>query len=136
MPQTLRYGVPEKKAIADVTRAQRKHGMKSASKYDFHALRTTFVTIAIKNGFAIDKLRALTGHATVEIVMRHYFKPKGTDFSNELAQAMPQALTTIVSPKQILASTSQQGKLDDVVSKLSTLSDKELMKVKKLLQKI
>jgi integrase len=90
-----------KAAIANVTRVKRKHGMKEASKYDFHCLRTTFVTLAISNGLSIDKLRALTGHATVEIVMRHYFKPKGTDFSDELAEVMPEALTVTTKPKQL-----------------------------------
>ena len=124
-----------KTAIEEITRVKRKHGMKAASKYDFHALRTTFVTIAIKNGISIDKLRALTGHATVEIVMRHYFKPKGTDFSNELAQAMPEALTGTREVKQLPPPTSQQGQLDEIVTKLSTLSPKELKKIAKILNK-
>ena len=141
-----------KKAIATVTRVKRKHGIKSASKYDFHALRTTFVTIAIKNGISIDKLRALTGHATVEIVMRHYFKPKGTDFSNELAQVMPQALTDTSEVRQLPPPAPRRGidknhrlpvgmarsvgkKLDNVTALLETLSEAEITKLKKLLQK-
>jgi len=80
-------------AIAKVTRTKRVVGMMSASRYDFHCLRTTFVTLAISRGFSIDKLRALTGHTTVDLVMRHYFKPKGSDFAEQLAKAMPGVLT-------------------------------------------
>jgi len=29
----------------------------------------------------------------VEIVMRHYFKPKGTDFADKLEKALPDVLT-------------------------------------------
>ncbi len=82
-----------KKTIAEVTRTPRSVGVRAASIYDFHALRTTFVTLAISAGVSVDKLRALTGHTTVEIVMRHYFKPKGTDFADELRKALPAILT-------------------------------------------
>ena len=77
------------------TRVKRKVGVKEASRYDFHCLRTTFVTLAISAGMSVDKLRALTGHATVDLVMRHYFKPKGTDFAEELKKALPAVLTRV-----------------------------------------
>lgn len=80
-------------AIRDVTRTARAVGLKAASKYDFHGLRTTFVTLALNAGVGVDKLKALTGHHTVETVMRHYFKPRGTDARNELRAALPASLT-------------------------------------------
>ncbi len=80
-------------AIRDVTRTARTVGLKAASKYDFHGLRTTFVTLALSAGVGVDKLKALTGHHTVETVMRHYFKPKGTDVREELRAALPASLT-------------------------------------------
>jgi len=64
----------ECRRIAEVTRQKRTVGMMSASKYDFHALRTTFVTLAISAGIGIEKLKALTGHATVDVAMRQYYK--------------------------------------------------------------
>ena len=67
--------------------------MNAASKYDFHCLRTTFVTLAISAGVSADKLRALTGHSTVDTVLKHYFKPKGIDFAEELKAALPDVLT-------------------------------------------
>jgi len=39
-----------KKAIARVTRAPREVGQKAASVRDWHALRTTFVTLALSAG--------------------------------------------------------------------------------------
>jgi integrase len=80
-------------AIKAVTQTQRHIGVRAASKYDFHALRTTFVTLAINGGISIDKLRALTGHQTVDIVLKHYFKPKGTDVADDLEKALPKILT-------------------------------------------
>jgi integrase len=82
-----------KEIVKDVTRVDRETGVRRASKYDFHALRTTFVTLALSAGIGIEILKALTGHATVEIVMRHYFKPRGSDFADQLTQAMPKVLT-------------------------------------------
>jgi integrase len=82
-----------KEAIRNVTRVSRTLGNRKASKYDFHALRTTFVTLALSAGVGIDILKALTGHATVDIVYRHYFKPKGSDFAKQLNDAMPSSLT-------------------------------------------
>jgi integrase len=82
-----------KRLIQNSTLTKREFGNRLASKYDFHALRTTFVTLALSAGIGVEILKALTGHATVEIVMRHYFKPKGSDFINELTKAMPKVLT-------------------------------------------
>lgn len=118
-----------KRAVATITREERTVGKRSASLYDFHALRTTFVTIAISNGFSIDKLRALTGHATVEIVLKHYFKPKGTDFSNELEKAMPESLTGTPRMLQIEADQAPMNPVDQIaqlMGKLSRTQKKEL----------
>jgi len=86
-------GAHMKADIASVTQKKRTIGKRAASVRDFHSLRTTFVTLAISAGVSVDKLRALTGHATVDLVMRHYFRPKGTDFAEELEKALPDILT-------------------------------------------
>ena len=67
--------------------------MRAASTYDFHALRTSFVTLAISGGVSLDKVRALTGHKTVDLVLRHYFKPKASELAADLARALPEVLT-------------------------------------------
>ncbi len=84
-----------KKQLKDTTRKARTVGRRDASKYDFHSLRTTFVTLALTGPEPMprEKLIALTGHSTVETAMRHYFKPEGKDFRKELEAAMPQSLS-------------------------------------------
>jgi len=95
LPDTGARGDSVKSSIRAVTRRGRSIGMRDASKYDFHALRTTFVTLAIggKNPMPVEKVIALTGHKTVETAMKFYFKPEGSDYKNELEAAMPQSLT-------------------------------------------
>jgi len=95
LPDTSAKGDSVKQTIKDVTRKSRTVGMRAASKYDFHALRTTFVTLAIggKNPMPVEKVIALTGHRTVETAMKYYFKPQGTDYKNELEAAMPKSLS-------------------------------------------
>jgi len=95
LPDTSARQDSIKQAIKDVTRKSRTTGMRDASKYDFHALRTTFVTLALSgdNPMPVEKLIALTGHRTVKTAMKYYFKPKGSDFRNELEAAMPKSLS-------------------------------------------
>lgn len=95
LPDAIVKGDSIKQAVKDITRQARTVGMRDASKYDFHALRTTFVTLAIggKNPMPVEKVIALTGHQTVETAMKYYFKPEGADFKNELEAAMPRSLS-------------------------------------------
>ena len=82
----------QRAAIEQVTLQERKCGFYRASVRDFHSLRTTFVTLAINGGIPIDKLRVLTGHRTVDMVLRHYYKPRGADLAADLAKALPKVI--------------------------------------------
>jgi integrase len=85
---------PSIKADIDrVTRVAREHGKKAASIRDWHALRSTFVTLALAAGVPVELVRRVTGHATVEIVLKHYFRPDREQFKQALAGAMPGILT-------------------------------------------
>jgi len=86
-----RNGVKE--AIARVTRVEREHGQRAGSVRDWHALRTTFVTLALSAGVPIELVRRVTGHATVDVVLRHYFRPDREQFRAALTNAMPGVLT-------------------------------------------
>jgi integrase len=97
--------------VDTLTRVERKFGTRHASKYDFHALRTTFVTLALSAGIGVEVLKALTGHATVEIVMRHYFKPKGSDFADQLTKAMPAVLTATPNALKRIAGKRKIGEV-------------------------
>ncbi|MFH1970565.1 MAG: tyrosine-type recombinase/integrase, partial [Verrucomicrobiota bacterium] len=79
--------------IARITRVTREHRQRAASVRDWHALRSTFVTLALAAGVPVELVRRVTGHATVEIVLKHYFRPDREQFKQALAGAMPGILT-------------------------------------------
>lgn len=83
------------KTIARVTRVKREKGMgmRSASVRDWHALRTTFVTLALSAGVPLELVRRVTGHATADIVLKHYFRPDRKQFRAALIDAMPDVIT-------------------------------------------
>ena len=82
-----------KKSIARVTRVDRDQGVRSASVRDWHALRTTFVTMALSAGVPLELVRRVTGHATADIVLKHYFRPDREQFRTALIDAMPDVIT-------------------------------------------
>jgi len=82
-------------AIAKLTRTKRKEGQGklSASVRDWHALRTTFVTLALSAGVPLEIVKRITGHRTADIVMTHYFRPDREQFKEALNVALPGVLT-------------------------------------------
>ena len=90
----LRVQCPSiKAAVRRVTQTTREHGQRAASVRDWHALRSTFVTLALAAGVPVELVRRVTGHATVEIVLKHYFRPGRAEFKAALTGAMPAVLT-------------------------------------------
>jgi integrase len=127
LPETNGTGINA--AIREVTRTRRAVGLKSASRYDFHALRTTFVTLALNAGISVEKLKALTGHSLVETVMRHYYKPRGTDSRAELEAALPDVLTgNGATPKQIGAGVAGLARQLQALSKTDRAALAKLLK--------
>lgn len=76
-----------------LTRVSRPVGKLSASLYDWHALRTTFVTLALSAGVPLELVRRVTGHGTVAVVLEHYFRPDREQFKAALTNALPAVLT-------------------------------------------
>ena len=74
-------------------RVRRKNGTRRASTMDFHSFRVTWVTLALSRGIPMDLVRLVTGHRTVEIVLKHYFKPRREDLRQALQKNMPALLT-------------------------------------------
>ncbi len=68
---------------------ERQQGLVRASIRDFHAFRTTWVTLALKAGVPVETVRLVTGHKTVEIVTENYFNPSQRDIRDALKAAMP-----------------------------------------------
>jgi integrase len=44
------------------------------SVYDWHSFRTTWVTRALEAGWTVPQVQQVTGHGTVDVVLKHYFK--------------------------------------------------------------
>ena len=82
-----------KSASARLTRVARDKGERAASVWDWHTLRTTWVTLALASGVPETTVRIVTGHATVELVLKHYFKPNRDQLRTTLANALPDVLT-------------------------------------------
>lgn len=76
------------------TTLERKTGIIKASVRDFHALRTTWITLALMQGLPLELVQTVTGHATAEIVMQHYFKPHREQLKTALQKCMPALLTS------------------------------------------
>jgi len=95
-----------KSAMARVSRIDRDTGQRAASVRDWHALRATWVTLALSAGVPVELVRRVTGHATVEVVLKHYFRPDREQFKAALTGALPEVLTGKVEnqkPKAELA---------------------------------
>lgn len=75
-------------------RIERPDGLKQASVRDFHALRTTWITLALMSGMPLELVQTVTGHATAEIVMQHYFKPQREQLRSAMQKALPGLLAS------------------------------------------
>jgi integrase len=78
--------------IKDTQRDNENASQKSSIK-DFHSLRTTWITMALSAGVPMELVRRVTGHSTVEVVLKHYFRPKREEFRHALESSLPKALT-------------------------------------------
>lgn len=72
---------------------ERENGGRAASVRDFHSFRVTWVTLALTAGVPLELVQKVTGHKTVDIVLKHYFQPGREDFRRALHAAMPKLLT-------------------------------------------
>jgi integrase len=89
--------------------AMRPQGMKKVNQRGFHALRSTWVTLALTAGVPVDLVRKVTGHTTVETVLVHYFQPGREDFRRTLEKAMPALLTNGAPTREEQVRTILEG---------------------------
>ncbi|HPA17483.1 MAG TPA: tyrosine-type recombinase/integrase [Verrucomicrobiae bacterium] len=100
--------------------AVRGKGLRRASIRDFHSFRVTWVTLALTAGVPLELVQRVTGHKTVDIVLKHYFQPGREEFRRALQDAMPRLLTAGAQrgPKEamlaILEKTSARTWIRDV----------------------
>lgn len=71
----------------------RQVGVRRASLRDFHSFRVTWVTLALVAGVPIEVVKRVTGHRTVEVVVKHYFRPGREEMRQSLNSRMPAVLT-------------------------------------------
>lgn len=83
----VRAGMGEQKTV------ERKDGLKRASVRDWHSFRTTWITLALSAGVPLPLVQRVTGHRTVDVVMRHYFRPGREAMREAIERAMPKMLT-------------------------------------------
>lgn len=93
MGLTWRFKKALKDAKIEGTVIERDDAMQKASVKDFHSLRTTWITMALTAGVPMELVRRVTGHSTVDVVLKHYFRPGRDAFKTALETAMPHMLT-------------------------------------------
>jgi integrase len=79
-------------AKTDVLQKDRENGQRRASLHDFHSFRVTWITLALAAGVPLELVQRVTGHRTVAVVLKHYFRPGREDFRQVLFKAMPKML--------------------------------------------
>lgn len=77
--------------------------MRRASIRDFHSFRVTWVTLALTAGVPLELVQKVTGHKTVDVVLKHYFQPGREEFRRALQSAMPKLLTGPETEPSLLA---------------------------------
>lgn len=65
---------------------------KRGSLKGWHSFRTTWITLALTAGVPMELVCRVTGHATVDVVTKHYFRPGREQFKKALNAAMPELL--------------------------------------------
>jgi hypothetical protein len=72
---------------------KREGSKRRVNVHGFHALRSTFVTLALVAGVPVELVKAVTGHTLTETVIAHYFRPNQEQMRAALQAAMPKLLT-------------------------------------------
>jgi len=79
----------------------RATSIRNAPVKEFHSFRVTWITLALASGVPLELVQRVTGHRTVEIVMKHYFRPGREDFRQVILKAMPKMLADGGGPSSI-----------------------------------
>ncbi|NCB06016.1 MAG: hypothetical protein EOM69_10940 [Clostridia bacterium] len=129
MRERARGGIKEK--ISRLTRLDAPGRAQRASVSDWHSLRTTWVTLALAAGVPIELCKLVTGHQTVDVVLRHYFQPQAAHLRAVLGDKLPGVLTgNGETPRQIGAG----GTVEGLAAQLQSLSPADRAALQKLLK--
>lgn len=84
LPETIR---------GDLRSSKGEDRLRRASIKGWHSFRTTWITMALSAGVPEELVRRVSGHTTVDIVRKHYFRPGREQFKQAMMTAMPKLLT-------------------------------------------
>jgi hypothetical protein len=87
----------------ELLQEKREGRNRDASVRDFHSFRVTWITLALAAGIPLEIVQRVTGHRTVDIVLKHYFRPDRQDFRQTIMDAMPDLLTAPAGGQALLA---------------------------------
>jgi len=112
------------------THIANENASQRSSLKDFHSLRTTWITMALSAGVPMELVRRVTGHSTVEVVLKHYFRPGREAFRASLGKALPKLLTggeeeeCLDLPKEVveLGKVAKALKPEELVEKVEALA--------------
>lgn len=105
---------------------------KASNIKGFHSLRTTWITMALTAGVPMELVRRVTGHSTVNIVLKHYFRPGREDFREALESALPKTLTGRNTKRK-----SPSAQLRELIDQADSMKKKELVrKIEKILNEM
>jgi integrase len=90
---------------------ERTGGARRVNVHGFHALRSTWVTLALTAGVPVELVRTVTGHTLTETVIAHYFRPNQEQMRVALLAAMPSLLTN--------GAPSRDDEMRDILTKTS-----------------
>jgi len=77
----------------------------------------------------MEVVRSVTGHATVEVVLRHYFKPQQKQFHAALIGSMPEAITGAKQKTKALPAADEMAViLERVQAGTATEQDKKRLR--------
>jgi integrase len=104
--------------------------LQDATIKGFHSLRTTWITMALSAGVPMELVRRVTGHSTVEVVLKHYFRPGREAFRTALETVMPKMITggeekESIDPHKALKKLAQAApelKPEELVKKIKDLA--------------
>lgn len=108
-------------AKTDALQEKRKNGRRRASIHDFHSFRVTWITLALAAGVPLELVQRVTGHRTVSVVLKHYFRPGREDFRQLLERAMP----ALLSSGSVVSAREEIRCIIEHISEASCTRDKE-----------
>ncbi|HMP71770.1 MAG TPA: tyrosine-type recombinase/integrase [Kiritimatiellia bacterium] len=118
-----------KEQMAKLTTVESNGRARAASVLDWHALRTTWITLALSAGVPIELVKRVTGHAQVDIVLGHYFRPDREQFKAALSGALPEVLTGGGKAKRLSAGDELAALAGKVQAGTATEADRKRLRL-------